>query len=44
MDAIWAAIDFSDVATKVGAAGVAIVGITMAYKAIGLAKRAVKSA
>ncbi|CAK2467944.1 hypothetical protein PD716_16975 [Vibrio gigantis] len=44
MDAIWAAVDFADVATKVGAAGVAIIGITMAYKAIGLAKRAVKSA
>ncbi|EGU47024.1 hypothetical protein VII00023_02074 [Vibrio ichthyoenteri ATCC 700023] len=44
MEAIWAAVDFADTAIKVGAAGVAIIGITMAYKAIGLGKRAVKSA
>lgn len=44
MTEIWAAVDFADVATKVGASGVAIVGITMAFKAIGLAKRAVKFA
>ncbi|WP_434998674.1 hypothetical protein ACRZ5S_18785 [Vibrio scophthalmi] len=44
MDAIWAAVDFTDIAAKVGAAGVAIIGIVMAYKAIQLAKRAVKAA
>jgi len=41
---IFAAVDLSSVATFVGVAGVAIVGIALAYKGIMLAKRAVKSA
>lgn len=40
----FSAIDLSGVATAVGAAGVTIVGITMAYKGITLAKRAVNKA
>lgn len=44
MDAIFAAVDLSGVATFVGAAGVIIVGVALAYKAIGLAKRAVGGA
>ena len=44
MDAIFAAVDLSTVATFIGVAGVAIVGISLAYKGIALAKRAVKSA
>jgi hypothetical protein len=44
MDAIFAAVDLSTVATFIGVAGVAIVGIALAYKGITLAKRAVKSA
>lgn len=44
MDAIFAAVDLSTVATFVGVAGVAIVGISLAYKGIQLAKRAVKVA
>lgn len=42
--AYFAAIDLSGVATSVGAAGVTIVGIAMAYKGITLAKRAVSKA
>ncbi|MBM5249738.1 phage coat protein, partial [Vibrio parahaemolyticus] len=38
------AIDLSGVAVKIGAAGLLIVGITMAYKSITLAKRAVNKA
>jgi len=41
---ILAAVDLSSVATFVGAAGVVIVGIALAYKAISLAKRAVSKA
>ncbi|KGD62912.1 major coat protein [Alcanivorax jadensis T9] len=41
---IFAAVDFSGVATFVGAAGVAIVGIALAYKGITLSKRAVNKA
>ncbi len=41
MDDIWAAIDLSGIATKIGAAGVLIIGITMALKSIGLGKRTV---
>lgn len=41
---IFAAVDLSSVGTFVGVAGVAIVGIALAYKGIMLAKRAVKSA
>lgn len=41
---IFAAVDFSTVATFVGSAGVLIVGIALAYKAISLGKRAVNKA
>lgn len=44
MDAIFAAVDLSTVATWVGATGVVIVGIVMAFKGIDLSKRAVKKA
>lgn len=40
----FTAIDLAGVAAKVGAAGLLIVGITMAYKSITLAKRAVNKA
>ncbi|MBM5249741.1 phage coat protein, partial [Vibrio parahaemolyticus] len=40
----FSAIDLSGVAVKIGAAGLLIVGITMAYKSITLAKRAVNKA
>lgn len=38
---IWAAIDLSGTATKIGGAGVIIIGIAMALKTIGLGKRTV---
>ncbi|RIZ55154.1 phage coat protein [Vibrio sp. PID23_8] len=41
---IWASIDFAGIAAKVTAAGIAIIGIAMAFKGIQLAKRAVRSA
>ncbi len=44
MAAIFSAVDFSTVATFVGGAGVLIIGIAMAYKGIGLGKRAVNKA
>jgi len=44
MEAIFAAVDLTSVATFVGAAGVVIVGIALAYKGITLAKRAVNKA
>jgi hypothetical protein len=44
MDAIFAAVDLSSVATWVGTAGVAIIGICMAFKGIDLGKRGVKKA
>lgn len=44
MDAILEAVDFSGVATWVGVAGLAIVGIAMAFKGITLAKRGVNKA
>ncbi len=44
MDAILAGVDFTGVATWVGTAGLAIIGITMAFKAIDLGKRGVKKA
>lgn len=44
MDTIFTAVDFADVATWVGTAGVAIIGIAMAFKAITLGKRAVNKA
>lgn len=40
----FTAIDLAGVAVKIGAAGLLIVGITMAYKSITLAKRAVNKA
>ncbi|AVF61859.1 phage coat protein [Vibrio diabolicus] len=40
----FSAIDLAGVAAKIGAAGLIIVGITMAYKSITLAKRAVNKA
>lgn len=44
MTDIFAAVDLSGVATFVGTAGVAIVGVAMAFKGITLAKRAVNKA
>ena len=44
MDAILAAVDLSAVATFVGAAGLVIVAVSMAFKGISLAKRAVNKA
>jgi len=44
MAAIFAAVDFSTVATFVGGAGVLVIGIAMAFKGVGLGKRAVKMA
>lgn len=41
---IFAAVDFTSVATWVIGAGVAIVGIAMAFKGIDLGKRGVKKA
>lgn len=41
---IFAAVDFSGVGTFVGTAGLAIVGVAMAFKGITLAKRAVNKA
>lgn len=44
MGDIFGAVDLASVATFVGATGVVIVGIAMAYKGITLAKRAVSKA
>ena len=44
MAAILAAVDLSSVLTFVGTAGVVIVGIAMAFKGIGMSKRAVNKA
>lgn len=44
MASIFAAVDLTTVATFVGATGVVIIGIAMAFKAIGLGKRAVNKA
>lgn len=44
MQAIFDAVDFATVATWVGTLGVAIIGITMAFKGIDLGKRGVKKA
>ncbi|AOE85608.1 hypothetical protein [Pseudomonas sp. TCU-HL1] len=44
MAEIFASVDLTDVAAWVGATGVLIIGITMAFKAIGLGKRGVKMA
>jgi hypothetical protein len=44
MSEIFSAVDLAGVATFVGASGVLIVGIALAYKGITLAKRAVSRA
>lgn len=44
MAGILAAVDLSTVVTFVGSAGVVIIGIAMAFKGIGLGKRAVNKA
>lgn len=44
MTAILAGVDFAGVATWVGTAGLAIIGIAMAFKAVDLGKRGVKKA
>ncbi|MFH7043964.1 hypothetical protein ABT392_16830 [Paucibacter sp. JuS9] len=44
MEDILAAVDLAGVATFVGTAGVLIIGIAMAFKGIGLGKRAVRGA
>jgi hypothetical protein len=44
MTDILAGVDFAGVATWVGTAGLAIVGIAMAFKAIVIAKRGVSKA
>lgn len=41
---ILAAVDFASVATWVGASGVVIVGIALAFKGIDLGKRGVRKA
>jgi len=41
---IFAAVDLSTVAAFVAGAGVLVIGINMAFKGIGLGKRAVKTA
>lgn len=44
MQAIFDAVDFTTVAAWVGTLGVAVIGITMAFKGIDLGKRGVKKA
>lgn len=44
MAEIFAAVDLTTIAAFVGGAGVLIIGVAMAYKAIGLGKRAVNKA
>lgn len=44
MTTIFEAVDLTTVATWVGATGVLIIGITMAFKGIDLGKRGVKKA
>ena len=41
MTEIFAAVDLAGIATFVGATGVLIVGVYLAFKGIGLAKRAI---
>jgi hypothetical protein len=41
MEAIFDAVDITTVATWVGTVGVLIIGVAMAFKGIGLGKRAV---
>lgn len=42
MDAILAAVDLSKIAVWVGASGVLIIGIAMAFKGVDLGKRGVR--
>lgn len=44
MEAIFDAVDFTTVAAWVGATGVLIIGIAMAFKGIDLGKRGIKKA
>ena len=44
MTDIFAAVDMAGVATFVGATGILIVGVALAFKGISLAKRAVNKA
>jgi hypothetical protein len=44
MEAIFAAVDFSTVSAFVGATGIVLIGIAMAFKGIDLGKRGVKKA
>jgi len=44
MDLILGAVDFTGVAIWVGAAGIAIIGIAMAFKGVDLGKRGVRKA
>lgn len=44
MEAIFAAVDLDAVATWVGATGILIIGIAMAFKGIDLGKRGVRKA
>lgn len=44
MEAILDAVDFAGVATWVGTAGVAIIGIALAFKGITLGKRGIAKA
>lgn len=44
MEDIFAAVDFAGVAAFVATAGVAIIGIALAFKGIGLGKKAVNKA
>jgi hypothetical protein len=44
MAAIFSAVDLSGIATFVGAAGVLIIGVALAFKGIGLGKRAIGKA
>ncbi|NNM80459.1 MAG: hypothetical protein HKM01_08410 [Gallionella sp.] len=44
MAQIFAAVDFTGIATWVGVAGIAVIGITMAFKGIDLGKRGVRKA
>ena len=44
MAEVFAAVDLTTVATWVGATGVLVIGIALAFKAIGLGKRGVNKA
>lgn len=44
MTEIFAAIDLADALTAVSAAGVVVIGLALAFKAMGLSKRAIHKA